>query len=188
MITKSGKGCEAGGPLSPQAAAVEEIQRAIARGYRRVVVLGPKGSKRLASVRAALKPLNIKLDVIDLEGVRTMHDLDGAARRAGLGRDFQDATAHLERRARRHRVAFAFHNFGECSGLRDDDRVVFAVWLGAKYHCRSSVMVFTTTNPEFMSQCFERFKECRTFVYRVELPGKCGSHASGRGPNEGESK
>lgn len=188
MITKSGKECEVARPLSPQATAVREIQRAIAHGYRRVVVLGPKGSKRLVSVRAALKPLNIKLDVIDLEGVRTMHDLDSAARRAGLGRDFQGATAHLERRARRHRFAFVFHNFGECRGLRDDDRVVYAVWLGAKYHCQSSIMVFTTTNPEFLARCLERFKECRTFVYRVELAGRNRESLPGKAVAEGDSR
>jgi hypothetical protein len=187
MHTTSAKEPGAGRALSRQANAVKEIQRAIAHGYRRILVIGPKGSRRLASVRAALAPLEIKLGVIDLEGVGSTHDLDRAARKAGLGRDFQGATAQLERRARGHRVAFAFHNFGECSCLRDDDRVVFAVWLGAKYHCQSSIMVFTTTNPEFMSRCFERFKECRTFVYRVELAGRSRSRASSRGHKEGKS-
>ena len=171
MHSTSAKEPGARRPLSPQATAVKEIQRAIAHGYRRILVIGPKGSRRLASVRAALEPLDLKLEVIDLEGVRTSDQLDKAARSAGLGRDFQGAMARLERRARSHRVAFAFHNFGACSGIRDDDRVVYAVWLGAKYHCQSSIMVFTTSNQEFLSRCFERFRECRTFIYRVELVG-----------------
>jgi len=156
-------------PLSPQAVAVKNIRRAIAHAYRRILVLGPKGSRRLASVRTALAPLDVQLAVIDLKGVGSIDELDRAAKRAGLGCDFQGAMAQLEKRARRHRVAFAFHNFGECSSLRVDDRVVYAVWLGAKYHCQSSIMVFTTSNEEFLARCFERFRECRTFVYRVEL-------------------
>lgn len=156
-------------PLVPQKTVVEEIQRVVRHGYRRLMVLGPPGSKRLGAVNRALGPAGIILAVIDLAAVRTRADLDLAVKRATRGADFYGGMRRLIRQAQHRRLAIVFHNFDGCSGSDGEEFVRYRVWFEARNHCGSAIFVFTATDPAFVARCFGQFPNCRTFVYPVDL-------------------
>lgn len=156
-------------PLRPQGAVAWDIQGAIGRGYRRLLVLGPAGSRRLASSSQALKALGYKVVVFALGSVRSQWDLNAAVRRAKCGASFVDGMGRLERRARRRRVAIVFHDLDGCSGSAGEDCVVDAIWMQARHHCGEYVVVFTARNVEFVSRIFGRFELCRSFVKQISF-------------------
>ena len=81
--------------LRPHETVAKQIQGAVARCCRRLLVLGPARSRRLASVRQALAALGFEPAIIDMGSVQTRRDLDAACKRAALGADFFDAMVRL---------------------------------------------------------------------------------------------
>jgi hypothetical protein len=156
-------------PPAPQAVVVAGIKRAIAIGYRRLLVLGQPRSRRLSSVRLALEPLGIRVAVVDLAAVRSRKDLDFAVRRATRGADFYGGMRILLREAQRRPLAIVFHNLDSCSASAEEDYVLYRVWSEAKNHCGSALVFFTATNPDFVAKCYERFEPCRAFVRQFNL-------------------
>ena len=171
MDLLEGSGGKPRRPLKPHEAVVKEIQGAVARCSTRLLVLGPEGSRRLAAVRRALRPLRIRSVVIDLGSVQSRRDLDAACRRTGQGEDFWDAMIKLETEAKRQRLAIVFHNLDGCAGALDEDTVVDLVWMEAKNHCRGCVVIFTARDPDFVARCFDRYTTCRSFIHQVSLFG-----------------
>jgi hypothetical protein len=168
--------------LPPQQYVVAEIQNAVGGACRRMFVLGPPGSRRLAAVREAFTPLQIKPVVIDLGPVRLRRDLDAACRRAALGEVFFDAMIKLERQATRRGLAVVFHNFDGCFGSPGEDSVIDLVWMEAKNRCRGCKVIFTARNPAFVERCFKQFQNCRGVVREIIFPvSGQGNATSGQG-------
>jgi hypothetical protein len=162
-------------PLSPQGAAVGRIRAAVARGYRRFMVVGPAHSRRLASVRQALLPLGFKVVVIDLAGVGSRRGLELEKLRATGDRDLLPGIRKLLRRSPRKCLAIMLHNL---DGLPDpDDGLVDAAWMAAKNHCVGCLFFLTARNPGFVARVFERFEPCRLLVYPVHLSRRCTGDA-----------
>ena len=57
------------------------------------------------------------------------------------------------------------------------------VWIEAKNHCGTSLMVFTATDPDFVARCFDRYPNCRAFVCQITVPDSHRSCAPGGGGN-----
>lgn len=159
----------AGRLLRPQGAVAGDIQGVIGRGCRRLLVLGPAGSRRLASSRQALRALGYKVVVLALGSVRSRSDLDAAVRRAKLGSCFGNGMWKLERQALGRRLAIVFHDLDGCSGSADEDYVVDAIWMQAVEHCGDYLVVFTARDGDFVERCFKRFGPCRAFVYPIRF-------------------
>jgi len=157
-------------PLLPQEAVVREIQGAIGRGYRRLLVLGPPRSRRLACVRKALGA-NFKLAIIDLGSVRSRSDLDSAVRRAAKGADFYGGMRRLQRQGQRRRIAIIFHNFDGCFGSPAEDHVVYRIWSEVSYHCESPWVAFTARNPAFVVRLVGSFGSFRAYVRKITFSG-----------------
>lgn len=174
IMDNTGVGHAAEAPLLPQEAVVREIQGAIGRGYRRLLILGPRRSRRLACVRNALGE-DLKLVIIDLEFVRSRPDLDSATRRSAKGTDFYGAMRRLQREGQRRRVAVIFHNFDGCFGSPGEDEVVYRIWSEVSYHCESPWVVFTARSPAFVGRLVGNFNSFRAYVRRItfssNLPG-----------------
>jgi hypothetical protein len=166
IMDNTGIGHAAESPLLPQEAVIREIQRAIGRGYRRLLVLGPPRSRRLACVRKALVA-DFKLVIIDLGSVRSRLDLDSAMRRSAKGADFYGAMRRLQRQGQRRRVAIILHNFDGCFGSPGEDEVVYRIWSEVIYHCESPWVVFTTRSPAFVARLIGTFKSFRAYVRRI---------------------
>jgi hypothetical protein len=154
-------------PPRSQGAVVRDIQGAIRRGYRRLLVLGPAGSRRLASSCQALKALGHKVVVLPLGSVRSQVGLDAAVRSAKLGAGFVNGMGQLERKARRRRLAIVFHDLDGCSGSAGEDCVIDAIWMQARHHCGDYLVVFTVRNADFVGRIFNRFEPCRSFVKQI---------------------
>jgi hypothetical protein len=179
MDSTSRKKSGAEGPLLPQAAVVEKIHGALGRGYRRLLVLGPVGSRRLGLVRQALAAWKYNVIVFDLSSVHSRWGLDAMARRAAMGANFADAVWKLERQALRRRLAVVFHNFYGCRDSSDESRVVDAVWMAARGLSGSAIMILTARDSNFVARCFEQFPDDRTFVYPINLEGGTLGRAPG---------
>jgi hypothetical protein len=151
--------------------AIEEIQGTIERCTRRLLVLGPPRSRRLACIRKALMPLGIKPVVIDLRRVRSRQDLDSACKRAGRELGFWDAMIGLEREAKWQRLAIVFHNLDACAGTPGEGPVVDMVWMEAKNRLRGCVAIFTARDANFVARCFGRYTTCRSFIHQISLFG-----------------
>jgi len=172
--------------LPPQQYVVAEIQNAVGGACRRMFVLGPPRSRRLAAVRQAFTSLHIKPVVIDLGPVRLRRDLDAACRRAALGGGFFDAMIKLERLvqrlATRRHLAVIFHNFDGCFGSPGEDSVIDLVWMEAKNRCRGCKVIFTASNPAFVERCIRQFQNCRGVVREIIFPmSGQGNATSGQG-------
>jgi hypothetical protein len=179
----TGKETDAVTSLLPQAAVIEEINDALSHGYRRLFVVGPPHSRRLACLRQSLGSKGYKLVIIDLASVQSRFGLDAAVRRATLGKDFVDCMLRLERQSRRCRLAVVFHNIDESRDLSGEAYALDAVWMAAKCNYQLRLVVFTARNLDFPIRCFGRYKNDRAFVRLISFlraePG-CASAGSGK--------
>lgn len=155
--------------LRPQAMVVTEIKGVLGRGYRRLMITGPSGSRRLACAKRALFELGYQVVILSLAGVKSRIDLDRAVQRATGGKDFFDGMWRIEKRATKRKLAIVFHDFDDCFGSTGVDQIAYRVWVEARNHCRSSVVIFTLKRPESVSLCFCLFEPCRTFVYPINF-------------------
>ena len=186
IMDESGGKSTTEAPLAPQEAVITEMQEAIGHGYRRLLVVGPPRSRRLASVRKALG-LDFKLVVIDLGSVRSRADLDSAVRRAGNGADFYGGMRRLEQQGQTRRIAVIFHNFDGCFDSPGEDQVVYRIWSEVSYHCISPLVVFTAHKTGFVAR-LGRYGSFRAYVRKITfsggLPGgfSPGQRLPGRAP------
>ena len=155
--------------VRPQAVIVAEIKGVLGRGYRRFMITGPSGSRRLACAKRALLESGYQVVIVDLAGVRSRSDLDRAVQRTTGGKDFFDGMWRIEKKAMKRPSAIVFHNFDDCLGSSGMDHIVYRVWIEARNHCLSSLVFFTVRRPEFCAHCFKLFEPCRTFLYPIKL-------------------
>jgi hypothetical protein len=164
--------------LLPQATVVGEIQSAVRNGYGRLLVLGPPGSRRLASTKRALRAMGFKVVVVDLGNVRSRRGLDVAVRRATRGRDFYGGMRLLQRQAMRRRLAVVFRDFDGCLGLPCEDSVTYRIVMEVRHHCPTPLVVFTARSADFVARCCDRYNSFREYVRIVPCssdtpPGGC---------------
>ena len=174
--------------LLPQATVVEEIQSAVCNGYGRLLVLGPPGSRRLASTQSALRAMGFKVVVVDLGNVRSRRGLDVAIRRATRGKDFYGGMRLLQREAMRRRLAVVFRDFDGCLGLPCEDFVTYRILMEVRHHCPTPLVVFTARSTDFVARCCDRYNSFREYVRIVPFSGDTppgGCAPLGGGPVRG---
>lgn len=157
---------------------VEEIQGAVRNGCRSLLVQGLPGSRRLSCARRALAAGRFKVVVMDLGSVRSRGDLDVAFRRVTGRKDFYSGMRCFQRQGMRRRLALIFHNFDGCARSPFEDRIVYRLWFELRNHCRSPIVVFTTTNPDFVARCVESYESFRSYVRLVSFEPKFGESDS----------
>lgn len=171
---------------APQGTAIDEIQGAVKNGYRSLLVLGPPGSRRLSCARRALADGGFKVVVMNLGSVGTRDDLDAAVRRITGRKDFYCGMRSLQRQGMRRRLALICHNFDGCARSPFEDRVVYRLWFELRNHCRSPIVVFTATDPDFVGRCVASYESFRSYVRLVSLepgvwaPGSVNDHMARR--------
>ncbi len=175
IIDQTG-GFAANAPLLSQGAVAGHIREAIGRGRRRILVLGPARSRRLAAVRQALGAPGYRLVVVDLASVRSRKDLDRAVLRATRSRDFYAGMGKLEWLAQRRPMAVVFHNLDACSGRPCESAIVYRIWSQLSNHTRTPLAVFTVRDVEFADRCNKSFPSFAEHVRRVTF---FPNHAAG---------
>jgi hypothetical protein len=53
---------------------------------------------------------------------------------------------------------------------------VYRLWFELRNHCRSPIVVFTATDPDFVARCVASYESFRSYVRLVSIePGACTS-------------
>jgi hypothetical protein len=156
-------------PFPPTETVVEAIQGAVNSSSRRLLVLGPPGSRRLDSVRRALTPLGFKVVVLDIRSVRSRKGLDRALRRLTGERDFYRGMRRLEHRALRRLTVLIVHGIDGCAGSPAEDHVFYRIWSEVCHHCRSPIVVFTAKDSEFVARYVALYKSFRSYVRIIRM-------------------